>query len=657
MIIEPYNKASLPKRIDVNKKFKDTLKGELDEDIAKKTLAEFLYYNIQFTTHILTGLYLAPFQAAIIRGWFEKNYSLAVWGRGCGKSSLVGIFCVLYAIFNPGTRILIVSSNFRSSRRILETLEVIASKQASDMGLGGTLLKQAFKGDLSKRNDIFQLQFHNQSAIVCLPLANGEGLRGQRANVLIVDEALLVSRSIIENVLIPFLAAKGTDVTTEILRIREMENEQIRAGIITEAQRKKFKSKNKMIFLSSASFQGEYFHEIYLTYLKKIEGIKDAKMRIDAAQGKLIDEDEEEDISHFVSQLSYEVLSELAPDILDKGILQEVQSGNIPQQVIDREYKAQFVQDSGGLFRMSRMKACTVPDGERPCVEIKGEPGFEYILGIDPNVSGSEIADHFAMTLLKIVTKKDGRKIPLLVHSYAATAVDLGDHLEYLAYLLKNFNIVYIAVDTTQGANLGFINQANESLVFANHKLRLLPIDAEFGRDDQTNLVTQIRESYDLKAKRIVQYQNFHSTFQSAAVDHLQACIDFGNIMFAGKAYAVPDLAAQMSAEDIGNIHMIHKQFNTAAEGGNPMFEFIERQDYLVDLTKAECAIVVVSVSNLGTRSFDIPNAFKKSKNINRPRKDNFSSLMLANWACKLYQEMMERPEEAPPEYQPVWIV
>lgn len=635
MLIPPYNAAQHPPKVDINQKFLDELKGELDEDVAQRTLAEFLHYNLQFTTRILTGMILRPFQAAIIKGWFEKNYSIACWGRGLGKSTLVGIFAVLYAIFNPGVRILIVSSNFRSSRRILETLDGISKKKS------GMLMKQCFAQDLSRRNDIYQWLLKNGSSIVCLPLAGGEGLRGQRANVLIVDEALLVSRQIIEGVLVPFLAAKGNDETTEILRIREVEDTLIKQGVMKESERRKFKSKNKMLFLSSASFYGEYFHELYVNYLKKIQNVQDATK--DPLKKK--DADDEEEISHFVSQLSYEVLLKIAPDILDKGILKEVESGDIPQNVIDREYKAQFVQDSGGLFRMARMKKCTIVDGQRPTIEIIGEDGAEYVLAIDPNVSGSEIADHFAMSVLKIVRKPNGKKVGMLVHSYAACAVDLKDHINYLAYILEHFNIVYIAFDATQGENSGFINICNESEIFKNKKINLLPIEAEFGKEDQSEIAKQIKKSYNRNTGRIVQPQVFHSAFQGAAVDHLQACIDFENIIFAGKALAVEDYADVLAGQNIGNIHKIHKQFADENDG-NPIFAFIERQDYLIDLTKYECSLVVASVSSLGNRSFNLPSVYIKSKNVNRPRKDSYSTLMLANWALKLFLESRDLPNE-----------
>jgi len=72
MWIDPKNKPIDSKRIDWNEKFKAELKGELEEDQARQTFGKFLEFNIQFTTRILTGMIIKPFQAIIIKGWFEK---------------------------------------------------------------------------------------------------------------------------------------------------------------------------------------------------------------------------------------------------------------------------------------------------------------------------------------------------------------------------------------------------------------------------------------------------------------------------------------------------------------------------------------------------------------------------------------------------------
>jgi len=202
------------------------------------------------------------------------------------------------------------------------------------------------------------------------------------------------------------------------------------------------------------------------------------------------------------------LVQQLAPDILDKGVLEASVSGNTPQSVIDREYRAQFIQDSEGFFRARNLMNCTVKDGEMPCMEIIGEPGARYVLGIDPNVGGDETNDHFAMSLLKIIPKKDGKEIGLLVHSYAAAGVELKDHINYIVYILKKFNVVYIVLDTTQGDNMDFLSVCNESEIFKREGLHLGAMNVEFGKEDQTEIAKGIRKEYNYNNKKIVQNQD-----------------------------------------------------------------------------------------------------------------------------------------------------
>src|ERR1017187_3765151 len=96
---------------NLNEKYLNELKGTLSEKEAKITLAKFLRHNLGFTVEFLTGVKLFPYQELILRTWFKRNYNLGVWARGGGKSWLVAVFCVLYSIFNPGTRFVLVAQN------------------------------------------------------------------------------------------------------------------------------------------------------------------------------------------------------------------------------------------------------------------------------------------------------------------------------------------------------------------------------------------------------------------------------------------------------------------------------------------------------------------------------------------------------------------
>lgn len=595
------------------------LKGELSEEKARETLGEFLRYNLAFTAELLTGTRLYPEQVVYIRSWFENNFSICIAGRGCAKSTLAGIFSILYGLFNPGTTILIVSQNFRSSRRILENIERIA------LSSSGGLLHQIFKTPkLSRRGDLFQWEMTNESRIICVPLSNGEGLRGLRANVLIVDEALLVPLKIIEDILQPFLVASG-DIKDK-QRVREYEDKLIKQGLMKEEDRKVFKSTSKMILLSSASYQWEDLYKVYLKYLEKA--------REDT-------EEERRKASYGVLHFSYESVPE---DMLDAAIKEDIK--NAPQSTIDREYKAIFIESTRSYFSLKKMQDCTIVDGNRPTIELKGELGAEYVLGIDPSFSSSEASDNFAMCLMKIVQKGE-KKIGMVVNSYAEAGATLKDHITYLLYLLTNFNVVYIAIDASQGDNNEFINACNNSQVFKNAGIDLKDIVADFHRDDMEVLPKQILQSYNLTNKRIVQKQGFHSGFQRAANEYLQACIESNNIVFAGKIAPVEGLSDVLSKLDLSVIldpHKGHSRLNDPKEGG--LWVFIEDQERLIREVKNECSLIEISQSALGTVSYDLPQNLKRSRSANRPRKDSYSALLLANWCLNLFLKSREMPKD-----------
>ena len=60
------------------------IEGFLEDKKARSTLAEFLRNNLYFTTYLLSGIKLAPYQEITLRALFNRNFSMCVWGRGCG---------------------------------------------------------------------------------------------------------------------------------------------------------------------------------------------------------------------------------------------------------------------------------------------------------------------------------------------------------------------------------------------------------------------------------------------------------------------------------------------------------------------------------------------------------------------------------------------
>ena len=133
---------------DLNAEFKK-LKGGLEDKEAKVTLAQFLRSNIGLTTELVSGIKLAPFLEVTLKGMMNRNFSMCVWGRGCGKTFIASVFCFLQCIFEPRTKILIAGPTFRTARFIFNNLETIVESE------GAELLAQAF-GAKVKRNDQYE---------------------------------------------------------------------------------------------------------------------------------------------------------------------------------------------------------------------------------------------------------------------------------------------------------------------------------------------------------------------------------------------------------------------------------------------------------------------------------------------------------------------
>jgi hypothetical protein len=592
---EKYNRI-IPNLNDEYCKLKDTL----EDKEAKITLAKFLRSNIGITTELISGIKLWPYQEIIIKGMLNRNFCMNVWGRGASKSFSAAVFCFLQCIFEPKSKILIAGPTFRTARSIFNSIEKITESKGAD------LLMQAF-GAKSKRNDEYDWSI-NEGSIKAIPLS-GEKIRGFRANVLVLDEFLLLPEDIIKNVLMPFLIVPQ-DIK-ERISIREQEDELIRQGAMTEADRMEFKNTSKMIALSSASYT---FENLYKTYKEWCDNIYSK---------------EPTSATYFVSQLSYEALP---PEMIDSSITEEAQNGGSSHASFLREYCAQFTDGSDSYFSMKKMEECTLKFEERPHSQIRGDSGKQYILAMDPNMSDSPNADYFAMAILEIDREN---KNDVLVHAYAGLG-SLNSHIKYFHYLMTSFNIVYIICDNA-GADI-FFNTYNESQYVnsESEKIKFIDFDSDLEGIEYTKMVQKAKSQYNLENRQIAVTQVFTTTFIRRGNENLQAAIDYKKIWFASKTVANESFFNEeinkRIPEDLIFIEDI-KDWNK--------LDLIEHQDLLVYNTKKQCSLVEFTTSSRGSVNFDLPQHLKRSNSPNRARKDNYTALMLAKWGSKCYNDIM----------------
>tara|TARA_R100000329_G_scaffold151202_1_gene146376 strand:+ start:301 stop:2112 length:1812 start_codon:yes stop_codon:yes gene_type:complete len=585
---------------NVNEQFR-SLKGELDNREARISLAKFLRANLGLTTELISGIKLAPFQEIMLKGMLNKNFSMLVLGRGCGKTFIASVFCFLQCIFEPGTKILIAGPTFRTARFIFNNLEKMVESK------GAELLAQAF-GAKAKRNDQFEWQI-NGGSITAIPL-NGEKIRGFRANILVLDEYLLLPEDIINNVLMPFLVAPQN--MKERLEIREIEDELIRQGAMKEEDRMVFENNSKMIALSSASYT---FENLYKTYKEWLQNIYSK---------------EQKESSYFISQLSYESLPE---EMIDTAVIEAAKEGGTSNASFQREYCAQFTDGSDSYFSAKKMHECTIPDGEHPTTKIRGDSELKYICAIDPSFSNSPTSDYFAMSVMELNQETN---TSTLVHGYAVAGGDLKDHIQYFEYLCDAFDFEMICIDN---AGFQFIDSCNESKTFTKN-LDFFEFNSDAEGINYEKEIRRARKEYNKEAGKICYKQIFTSNWLRKANEHLQASIDHKRLWFASKATASTEAFNRMTNQTISYKY----------PQGETVLDLIEEQDNLIYQTKKQCALIEVKSTAKGTQTFDLPQHLKRNTSVTRARRDNYTTLMIGNWAVKCYYDMMSAKDDAPEE-------
>ncbi|MFM1781348.1 MAG: hypothetical protein RLZZ181_113, partial [Pseudomonadota bacterium] len=292
-------------------------------------------------------------------------------------------------------------------------------------------------------------------------------------------------------------------------------------------------------------------------------------------------------------------------------------------------------------------------DGRGQCVEVAGDPQAEYILSFDPSWSESESSDDFAMQVFKLNKET---KQGTLVHSYAMPGTSLKSHIFYLLYLLQNFNVVSIVGDYNGGVQ--FLNACNESETFKEAGIKIECFDADFDNPQEYQAaLKEARNQYNIEAKRICLLRRPTSYWIRSANELLQSAFDHKRIWFA--ASAIDDDYQRQRSKNIPIDKIKFLRFADSEEKGDAakMIDFIEHQKDMIDLTKAQCALIQITTTAQGTQSFDLPSNLRRQSGPDKARRDSYSALVLGNWMIQTYFDMMDyKAEEVETTFTPFLI-
>lgn len=350
--------------------------------------------NFYFTSKHLFGLELYPFQLAIQDVLWDHAFPMLIGSRGASKSFNIALYALRRAIFQQGAKIALVGLTFRTAKIIFEICEKIYNNSP----ILQSMFPETDGYGVRKPNDRWELRL-GESLIFAIPTGNGESIRGQRANYIVVDEFSTMPKDIYEIVIKGFSIVSSNPIITakrrariEILRRKGLDT----PSIVEELTRDE--KANQIIVAGTAYYRFNNFYSEWRLYHDIITNGGDREKLIE-----LIGEEAAQHLNPKDFAIIRIPVELTPPGFLDEKIIAQAMATS-HRTTVQMEYGAVFPEDSDGFFKRSLVESCVTDkpimtrDGEvQFSPRTQGEQSLSYVFGIDP---ASE-ADNFAITVLE----------------------------------------------------------------------------------------------------------------------------------------------------------------------------------------------------------------------------------------------------------------
>ena len=375
------------------------------------------------------------FQRIVLVMMFWSTTLVFIACRGLGKTFLSAIYCVVRCILYPGTRVCIASGTRGQAINVLEkiTQELVPRSPELNMEISWKDTK------INGTNAI--IQFKNSSVIKVVTA--GDSARGNRCNVLLLDEFRLISKDTIDTVLRKFLTLTRQPKYASLSK-----------------QEKKMewrKEKNLTMYLSSA-----YWKE-HWSYDKCVDTLR-AMLSPNRHQ--------------FVCSFPYQL--PIAEGMLDpEFVADEMSESDFSEIKFSMEMEAMFWGASEGAFfnydsivKNRRIKYPMLPDslsikvGNNSSVRIPPKVNGEIrILSADialmPSVKHKN--DATAIWLNQMMPTKAGRYSNNIVYGNAYEGLRTEQQALIIRKLFDEYQCDYLVLDTN-GIGLGVYDALTRDL-------------------------------------------------------------------------------------------------------------------------------------------------------------------------------------------------
>ena len=377
---------------------------------------------------------LRLFQKILIVMMFWCTTFVLVACRGIGKTYISAIYTVTRAILYPGTQICIASGTRGQAINVLEKITNQLMPNSPEL--------RAEIEDVKMNGTNAYIKFKNTSVIKVVTASDNS--RGNRCNVLLLDEYRLISKDTIDTVLKKFLT----------LRRMPQYNE------LTDAEKKTewAKEKNLTMWLSSAYFKDHW------SYLKCIDTFK-----------AMIYDEKKQFICGFPYQLSIEeglLDAEQVEDEMSESDFSEVKwSMEMLAMWYGSGEDAFF--DFNSISKNRRIKYPMLPDklsnkiGNSALVKISQKQNGEIrILSADIALMSSKKNNNDATAIFinQMLPTKAGRYTSNIVYTDACEGLRTDDQALMIRKLYDEFMCDYIVLDAN-GIGLGVFDSLARDIV------------------------------------------------------------------------------------------------------------------------------------------------------------------------------------------------
>ena len=553
---------------------------------------------------------ILPSQALFLCEMWNRRFPMLIASRGFGKSFILSLYAMIRALLLPERKVVVVGAAFRQSKVLFEYMETIWNNSP--------ILRSMCDANSGPRRDVDRCVMRiNGSRVTCLPLGDGQKIRGQRANDIISDEFASIPRDIFETVVAGF-AAVSSDPIENVKKIAAKKKAQELGIEIEQDSESVLDKKNNQIILSGTAY---YDFNHFAEYWKKWKSIIQSQGRENRLR-EIFGDDPPKDFNwkdYSIIRIPYELLPEGFMDASQVARSKATVHAGIYQM----ELGACFTRDSQGFFKRTLIESCVTDDKGKVkdskdneiCfqAQLRGDPNKKYIFGVDP---ASEV-DNFSIVVLE--ANADHRRI---VHCWTTNRDQHKEKVksgyskesDFYAYcsrkirdLMRIFPCIHIAMDAG-GGGIAVMESLHDQDKIQEDELPIWPvIDENKAKDTDDNRGLHILE--------MCQFSRYE--WLSEANHGLRKDLEDKVLLFP-----------MFDSVSLGIAN---------AEDGlkGRTYDTLEQCVLEIEDLKDELTMIQITQTATGRDKWDTPETVIGTGKKGKLRKDRYSSLLMANMSAR----------------------